>query len=47
MQPGFAYNSNGDGDRHLYYGYNFGAIPVGAVINGIEGSPGLVVEQYC
>jgi len=33
---GYAYNSNGDGDRHLYYGYNLSSIPAGAIIQGIE-----------
>ena len=33
---GYAYNNNGEGDRHLYYGYNFSGIPSGATIDGIE-----------
>ena len=33
---GNATNSNGAGDRHIYYGYNFSGIPSGDIIDGIE-----------
>jgi len=33
---GNAANMDGTGDRHRYWGYNFGAIPSDAVIQGIE-----------
>jgi LPXTG-site transpeptidase (sortase) family protein len=33
---GNAANMDGAGDRHRYWGYNFGAIPPGAIIDGIE-----------
>ena len=32
----FATNSNGAGDRHRYWGYDFSAIPGTATIDGIE-----------
>jgi len=40
--PGFADNDNGDGDRHCYWGYNFGDLS-GSTIDGIKVLPGTAV----